>query len=656
MARINPGASALATIPALIGNVRSGQVARDRTKRAFDSMLGSMRQGTSNLNNQDLPTGNKLKKLNAVNIGFDFGAGGGGGGIPNPLSLLGPLNPLNLTGTAAAIGTGIGLWWRNRNQNQNQNQNQNRTNNTGWTTNQYDLDRILNPNKPAGLLPTNIDQRRNADDPYVYPDGTTLKPGDQVGFDVFSRSSLLGIGGPDLDIESYNQRIRENNEIVRKTNDEASSSMSLQESTYQRFITMVDNINHAVASNAFIIARAGATTRGGKIIEYRTGDRTRQGTRQYDGPGHGFLKYHEHFAFEDKETMYRAKAWMESKGWVIGSTHRPWDTDSYHGSEQAFDIPLYTPGVGGVQKGFSDDRPGEEAFSAAVRADMVAGGFTGDTVGPSTQTQQPPQQQETQQPPSQQPAPPQQPASPPQERPVAVLMAGTNDFYRVGQGVRGVKQAITNLEKKGFRVVVVPPSQVGETAEVSRLIQEAATKMGATIRNVDYMQKDPNNPGVIDYAHITQGARDQLLREFPNATFVGDSNAQLIPGASIAEHSKSATEIADLIEQRLRPVGPPASSGSSSGGPIRLEVTPYVEPGTTQPQVYDDTSTQVSNYPGYDQPNNEVIIMETGGGDSGGGGMVVMGGGGQPVMIPIPASGVVNRIHKELLLTKLGLS
>lgn len=113
---------------------------------------------------------------------------------------------------------------------------------------------------------------------------------------------------------------------------------------------------------------------GGKIVEYLTGDRSHSNYRADHGGG----EYHEHLAFDSQETRDAAAEYMKTKGWSIGSMNDGKHADgSYHYSDQAFDLPFYP---NDRLKGFSDDRVGEEKFSAMVRRDLALGGFSGSGV------------------------------------------------------------------------------------------------------------------------------------------------------------------------------------------------------------------------------------------------------------------------------------
>jgi hypothetical protein len=120
-----------------------------------------------------------------------------------------------------------------------------------------------------------------------------------------------------------------------------------------------------------------------EAIEYVTGDETHKGY----AADHGGGNYHDHVAFKDEKTRKAAQEYLKKMGWEIGSTtggkHA---SNSYHYSGQAFDIPMYRPSKGGVQQGFSDDKIGERAMSARLRADLIKGGFGGGALDGSAKS------------------------------------------------------------------------------------------------------------------------------------------------------------------------------------------------------------------------------------------------------------------------------
>ena len=114
---------------------------------------------------------------------------------------------------------------------------------------------------------------------------------------------------------------------------------------------------------------------GGGIVEYLTGDSSHSGYRADHGGGN----YHEHIAFGSTSERDSAMNYLQSKGIHIGSVNTGRHAEgSYHYVDRAFDVPLYP----NLQKfDLSDDKKGEQAFSAKVRKMLIDGGFTGSGVG-----------------------------------------------------------------------------------------------------------------------------------------------------------------------------------------------------------------------------------------------------------------------------------
>jgi hypothetical protein len=143
-----------------------------------------------------------------------------------------------------------------------------------------------------------------------------------------------------------------------------------------------------------------SSVKGGKIIEYLTGDRTHKRYRADHAAGN----YHDHVAFDSKQTRDAAIKWLRGKGWVVGSINTGKHAEgSYHYSNQAFDIPFYP---NQSKKGVTDDAKGETILSSRLRTDLISGGFTGPQLGgSSTKPQMPaPAAQISAQPKSSQPA------------------------------------------------------------------------------------------------------------------------------------------------------------------------------------------------------------------------------------------------------------
>ena len=85
------------------------------------------------------------------------------------------------------------------------------------------------------------------------------------------------------------------------------------------------------------------------------------------------MNYHDHLAFDSKESRDYAIKFLRGRGWTIGSMNDGKHAkNSYHYVDQAFDIPFYP---NQANKGFTDDEKGETALSGALRRDLLEGGF-----------------------------------------------------------------------------------------------------------------------------------------------------------------------------------------------------------------------------------------------------------------------------------------
>ena len=225
--------------------------------------------------------------------------------------------------------------------------------------------------------------------------------------------------------------------------------------------------------------------------------------------------------------------------------------------------------------------------------------------------------------------------------PTVILAAGTNDYTDPKSGAAGVTKAIKELQAKGYNVVVVPPSEQGAYANVSKSVQEAATASGAKIEKGQYNPNDPTRP----YTHLTSQSAQTIQKKYPGAKVIGDSNAELFSGSQ-SYRGKSADFVASQIKN-MQNVAPKPQNPA-----------PTIAPSPPPPQA------QVQQYPTYNQQQSSVTIMPImmGGGNQGGGGQqqkpvyipVGGGGGGGTVILPGPSEGqVVNSLVKTLLLTTL---
>ena len=108
--------------------------------------------------------------------------------------------------------------------------------------------------------------------------------------------------------------------------------------------------------------------KGGKIIEYLTGDTSSPNYRQ----DHGGSNYHEHLAFATTEQRDRAMQALRANGIKIGSINSGKHAKgSYHYKNLAFDVPA---GEGNSPPG------GEQALSKKVRTILSRAGFGGQGI------------------------------------------------------------------------------------------------------------------------------------------------------------------------------------------------------------------------------------------------------------------------------------
>ena len=100
--------------------------------------------------------------------------------------------------------------------------------------------------------------------------------------------------------------------------------------------------------------------------------------------------------------------------------------------------------------------------------------------------------------------------------PTVVLAAGTNTFGDPKKAASDVKKSVEELQKKGYNVVVVPPSEQGAYGNVSKAVQQAASASGASIEKGQY---DPNDP-TRAYTHLTPKEAERIKNKYKGATFM----------------------------------------------------------------------------------------------------------------------------------------
>jgi murein DD-endopeptidase MepM/ murein hydrolase activator NlpD len=227
----------------------------------------------------------------------------------------------------------------------------------------------------------------------------------------------------------------------------------------------------------------------------------------------------------------------------------------------------------------------------------------------------------------------------------AVLMAGTNDTD-ANKAAENMKRSIKELQVKGYKVVVVPPSQQQGSpyANIGAAIEKVSKQMGATVESKTYKGSGDAYP----FAHLDSQSVKSLKEKYPNAKFIGDSNAENFSG-SMNYRGKGSEFIMQQIMSMPKQQMMPGIGGEN------FDIENYVK-GVTSEMM----QSNISSYPSYNKPGQSSVVLmpmalPTSGG-SGGAPVVMSGGGGgtQIVTVPGPSSGeVVNSLMKTMLLTNL---
>jgi hypothetical protein len=224
--------------------------------------------------------------------------------------------------------------------------------------------------------------------------------------------------------------------------------------------------------------------------------------------------------------------------------------------------------------------------------------------------------------------------------PTVVLAAGTNTYGDPKKAAADVKRSVEELKKKGYNVVVVPPSEQGVYGNVSKAVQQAATESGATIEKGRY---DPNDP-TRAYTHLDPNEAKRIREKYKGATFMGDSNAVRIAGGFDVAGLRVTGAQTDTIAGFAKDM---KSSGVSPSSQVQ---------GLSQQPV---AAQRLQQYPTYNTPQNSVTIVPMMMGGGGGGSqqrpMVISSGegGGTTIMPPVPQGQVLNSLFNTMLLTNL---
>ena len=164
---------------------------------------------------------------------------------------------------------------------------------------------------------------------------------------------------------------------------------------------------------------------------------------------------------------------------------------------------------------------------------------------------------------------PEQPSSPPTLNPstssddagggqTVVLAAGTNTAGDPDKASADMAKSVKLLTAKGYDVVVVPPNQA-EYPEAHAAITAAVTKEGATIEEGVYDTKDP--------LHLTMESAADIKDKYPDAVYMGDSNAARIAGDRGKDNvRREGAQTSEVVSYAETIQESPTSSGSDQGG------------------------------------------------------------------------------------------
>lgn len=104
-----------------------------------------------------------------------------------------------------------------------------------------------------------------------------------------------------------------------------------------------------------------------------------------------------------------------------------------------------------------------------------------------------------------------------------VLAGGTNTYGDPLQAAKDMTAAIRNLKNKGYNVVVVPPNGDNRKFKpVHSAVKNAAVQEGVEVIEAVYDKDDP--------LHLSAQAVSSIRSKYPNAIYMGDSNAVRLNG------------------------------------------------------------------------------------------------------------------------------
>ena len=163
-------------------------------------------------------------------------------------------------------------------------------------------------------------------------------------------------------------------------------------------------------------------------------------------------------------------------------------------------------------------------------------------------------------------------SSPSAPRPTVVVAAGTNSAEDPNQAAADVADIIKKLQGKA-RVVIVPPdNESSQFSPAHNAIVGAAQAHGAIIEPGQYGGDTGN-----DRMHLTPESASAIRARYPNAIFLGDSNAtRLAGGADVPGVRETGAGTGDIL-QYAQNLPTPSNIGPTPAGPSPLQNVVPVE-------------------------------------------------------------------------------
>ena len=131
-------------------------------------------------------------------------------------------------------------------------------------------------------------------------------------------------------------------------------------------------------------------------------------------------------------------------------------------------------------------------------------------------------------------------------KPTVVLAGGTNSAGNPNKAATEMTSAIEALQKKGYKVVVIPPdSESSQFSPSSNAIAAAAQAQGATVERGQYGGDDGT-----DRLHLTPQSAKEIRDKYSGATFMGDSNAvRLANYSSLQGVRREGAGTSEIVKQ-----------------------------------------------------------------------------------------------------------